>query len=204
MDDGERDRDDEATEITAALEASDRVTDASRFVPVVRERLEVVRRMVPTARVRITTRPRYETVEVPVGELSRDEVQVERVPVGRFVEAEPKPRMDGEDLVVPVLEERLVKRLWLREELRIRTRRVAASGIAERVTLRTDDVHVERTPIAADAITEDDEHERAPLPPSRSRPTRGGEPGEGEEGRAGRAISTQRTSNEHGTKENES
>jgi uncharacterized protein (TIGR02271 family) len=74
-------------------------------------------------------------------------VIVERVPVGRVVEAAPQVRSEGDTMVVPVLEEVLVveKRLMLKEEVRITLRRVAETS-QQRVTLRSEEVVVERDP----------------------------------------------------------
>ena len=71
-------------------------------------------------------------------EASREEVVVEHVPVGRVVGEREGPREDGDVLVVPVYEEQLVvvKRLVLREELRIRRERVAEKQIFEDTVLR--------------------------------------------------------------------
>ena len=47
---------------------------------------------------------------------------VDRVPIGSFVNEAPAIRQEGDTIIVPVFEERLVveKRLFLTEELRIR------------------------------------------------------------------------------------
>jgi uncharacterized protein (TIGR02271 family) len=113
-------------------------------VPVVEERLRVGRRVVETGRVRVTksVSEREEVVDEP---LVREEYDVERVPVGVFVDEPVGPRHEGETLVVPVLEEVLVveKRLLVREELRI-TRRQTEERRPQRVTLLSEEVSVER------------------------------------------------------------
>lgn len=57
--------------------------------------------------------------------LFREAVHVERVPIGRVVEAAPEVRREGDTMVLPVLEERLVvrKELVLVEEVRVRLAR---------------------------------------------------------------------------------
>ncbi|GEM_PF-2226544 len=70
-------------------------------------------------------RVRTEVEEIP-GRVEvdayREEVEVEHVPVGRFVSERQPPWQEGDVLVVPVYEEQLVvvKRLLLREQLRVR------------------------------------------------------------------------------------
>jgi uncharacterized protein (TIGR02271 family) len=81
---------------------------------------------------------------VPV---ARDEVDVERVPVGTFVDGPVEARVEGDTTVIPVLEEVLVvqRRLRLKEEIRITKRRVEGRA-TERVTLLSEEVEVERVP----------------------------------------------------------
>ena len=114
------------------------------IVPLVRETLHVERRVVDTDHVRVRT----VVEEVPVArseEVGRGEVDVERVPTDRPVDTAPAPYLDGDTLVVPIVEERLVveKRLFVVEELRIRRRTVTATvPITE--TLRRTRAVVER------------------------------------------------------------
>ena len=117
------------------------------IVPVIREEVQVDKRVVDTGRgVRI-----HKTVaELPCHideRLLRDEVEVSHVPVDRIVplDAAPATRYEGETLVVPILEEVLVveRRVRIKEELRItRTRR--EEHHAETVMLKSEQVSVER------------------------------------------------------------
>ena len=77
----------------------------------------------------------------------RETVEVERVPVGRPVEAVEPTRQEDGVTVIPVYEEVLVvqKQLVLREEVRLTTRREPLPG-PERVTLRSQRVEVDRLP----------------------------------------------------------
>lgn len=124
---------------------SSRTENAERVtVPVVEERLNVGTRVRETGRVRLSKR--VETHEEIVDEpLLREEVEVERVPVGRYVDAPPPVREDGATTVIPVLEEVLVveKRLLLKEELHV-TRRKTEARDPQRVQLRSEHVEVER------------------------------------------------------------
>src|SRR4051794_5027066 len=110
----------------------------------VEERLEVGKRAVERGRVVVGTRvdTREEVAEV---DLTREEVGVERVPVGRPVGAPPPVREEDGVLIVPVLEERLVvtTELVLVEEIRI-TRRSRTGHVREPVTLRSERAEVER------------------------------------------------------------
>src|SRR5919199_5690550 len=102
----------------------------------VEEQLKVGKREVE--RGRVVVRTRVETrEEVAETDLRQEEVEVERVPVGRVVEAPPPVREEGGVLIVPVLEERLVvtAELVLVEEIRI-TKRSRTEHLREPVALR--------------------------------------------------------------------
>jgi stress response protein YsnF len=81
-----------------------------------------------------------------VDEAVREErVSVERVPVHRLAEGTPGVRHEGDVMIVPVLEERLVveKRLFIVEELRI-TRQASTRSEPQELKLRREEVVVER------------------------------------------------------------
>lgn len=120
---------------------------AEFVVPVVHEQLQLGRRRVDTGRgVRIHKRvsERQHQFEAP---LQHDALEVKRVPVDRIVPLDqaPRPRQEGDTLIVPVVEEVLVleKRLRITEEVHI-TRHVRQHTHAGSVTLRAEQVAVER------------------------------------------------------------
>lgn len=118
------------------------------IVPLVEETVTVGRRKraTGTVHVRVSTAERAEDVAV---DLTEERVEVERVPIGRFVEDPPGIRSEGDTTIIPVLEERAVVtvRWFLREEVRVRT--VRHSRTEQRaVSLRTETAEVERTAIS--------------------------------------------------------
>ena len=117
-----------------------------QLIPLAEERLRVDKREVE--RGRVVVRKRVETrEELAEAVLHREELGVERVPLGVPVDAPPPVREDGDVLVVPVLEEQLVvrTRLVLKEELRV-TRRRRAETFREPVRLRAEVAEVVREP----------------------------------------------------------
>jgi uncharacterized protein (TIGR02271 family) len=117
-----------------------------QIIPLVQEELHVERRLVETDHVRVRTVVE-ETPILRTEDLDRGEIDIERVATERPVETVPAPYMDGDTLVVPVVEERLVveKRLFVVEELRIRQRTVTET-VSVTDTLRRTRAVIEREP----------------------------------------------------------
>jgi uncharacterized protein (TIGR02271 family) len=114
-------------------------------IPIVEEQVTVGKREVETGRVRVHTVVDEEQLNC-TELLERDIVEIERVPVGREVAQAPLPFEEGDVLVIPVIEERLVveKRLVVVEEVRIRRRQVSEES-AVPVTRRVMRAEIERT-----------------------------------------------------------
>lgn len=114
-------------------------------VPVVAEQLRIDKHAKETAQVVVHVEPqtRVQTVDVP---LVHEEVQIERVPINRQVDAPTPPRQEGDVTVVPVFEEILVvqKKLVLKEEIRI-SRRRSVQHDSRQVALRTEQARVLRS-----------------------------------------------------------
>ena len=110
------------------------------------EELSFDRERVETGRVRerVVTREHDETVEVP---LTRENVEIERVAVGREIDAIPPRRQEGDTTIVPVVEEVVVvqRKLVLKEELHLRHVRTTEQH-RETVTLRRQEAVIERLP----------------------------------------------------------
>ncbi|MFL6579319.1 MAG: YsnF/AvaK domain-containing protein [Burkholderiales bacterium] len=124
----------------------DEGNDAAITIPLASEEVELSKRAVQQAVVRIQTKVREEERIIET-RLLKDEVTVERVEMNRPIESPMEPRYEGEVLVIPVIEEVLVvsKQLVLKEELRI-TQRSVARPHAQAVLLRHEEATVEREP----------------------------------------------------------
>ena len=108
------------------------------------ETLSVTKRTVQGATVYVSTVTRE--IEQAVDErLDHEVVEVERVPVGRVVEAIPEIREEDGVTIVPVVEEVIVveRRLVLKEEVRITRRRVQSRHV-ETASLRRQEAVVAR------------------------------------------------------------
>lgn len=120
------------------------------MLPLVEEQLSVTKQRVLTGRVRIATQT--ETIDhLLPAELTREEVEVVRVPVDRRLDSVPDMTTEGDLTIIPVVEERLVvtRELYLREEIHVRriTRRDSVEIPAQ---TRRQSVQVERFPETLD------------------------------------------------------
>ncbi|MBF0305023.1 MAG: YsnF/AvaK domain-containing protein [Alphaproteobacteria bacterium] len=113
-------------------------------IPLAEERATVAKRTVTTGTVRVakTSERRERRIEEP---LRIEEVEVDRVAIGEWVDGPMPTRQEGDTTIVPVIEEVAIvqKRLRLVAEVRI-TRRVRFETFSQAVELRATDVAVER------------------------------------------------------------
>ena len=111
-----------------------------------REELEVTRLLVKGQTVRVSTRTTTHDQDVDEP-LTQETVQVERVVIGRAIEAAPPVRVEGDVTIIPVVEETLIveRRLILKEEIHMRRVRTIEHH-RETVTLRRQEAEVTRLP----------------------------------------------------------
>ncbi len=129
-------------------DVTDRLEQDREVIPLVEERAVILKRKKLTGgmRVRTVVRESEEVIDQP---LTTDEIEVERVPVDRWVEAPVPIRQEGETTIITLLEEVVVveKRLRATEEVRI-TRRRTTRQASQHVTLRREEAVVERLEVA--------------------------------------------------------
>lgn len=151
----------EASDLPSVLDAGSEAEIASRthreagreggVIPIVEEVARVEKRVVDKGTVRVSTTidEVTERVETP---LRQQSATAERVRVDRVVDAMPEPRLEGDTIVVPIVEERVVvtKQLVVTEEVRVKLDEVTTTDVQD-VPLRKERVHVDRIPSASDA-----------------------------------------------------
>ena len=95
--------------------------DDDLIIPLVEEQATVVKNIVETGRVQVSTHVE-EKVALIQEALRHEDVVVERVVIGETVETAPAIRQEGDTLIYPIVEEVLFveKRLVLKEEIHIR------------------------------------------------------------------------------------
>ncbi len=136
-------------------ESSSRPGPEETIVPIVQEELHIEKQKVETGRVRLTKTVQEREVLVHEPSMQED-IQIERVPVNRWLSEPASVRYEGDIMIIPVMEEVPVveKRLRLKEELRV-TKRQITTQRTEPVRLRTEEVHEERVPAQSQSVTSD-------------------------------------------------
>ena len=124
--------------------AHEQVVEQETVLPVMEEELDVSRRLVETGAVRVRKLVHEDVVDLN-GQHVHDYIETERVPIGRVVQGPQEVRLEGDTMIVPILEERVVvhKELVLVEEVHL-TRRREIRQLPEEVTLRRESAVVER------------------------------------------------------------
>jgi len=120
-----------------------RATDGE-VLPIVQEEAQFSKRTVETGRVSLrTVVDRHE--ETLQETLTRTDVDVSRVAIGRFVDLAPSVEERDGVTVVPIVEERLIveKRLFLVEEVHL-VRRTTLEPVSQTITLRSTRAVIER------------------------------------------------------------
>jgi uncharacterized protein (TIGR02271 family) len=117
--------------------------EPERRIPLVEERARIEKRVVERNRVRIRT-AMTESQQVLSDALRREQVDIRRVAVNQEVDAIPSVREQGDVVIIPIVEERvvLVKHLVLVEELHVQ-RKVVHEQVEVPVNLRSTEVFVE-------------------------------------------------------------
>ena len=118
-------------------------------LPVIQEELDISKRVVNSGAIRLRKIVHEEVVTVDEP-LEFEVTEVERVSIGLPVDAEVAVRYEGDVVIYPVVEERLVtrKQLVLVEEIRV-TRRTRPQTLPQQVTLRREEVVGERVDLGS-------------------------------------------------------
>ena len=147
-----------------ALDAAAATVDRETVIPVFEEELSVAKRVVETARVRVS-RVTHHHQQLVDELLQHEKVEVEHVPIDRPIEAMPSIRQEGDVTIIPVVEEvlKVERHLVLKEEVHIR-RIKQTQRYQESVTLRRQEAQVSRLPIEQPAVPEAGAQHNAPEP----------------------------------------
>lgn len=136
----------------------------AKVIPIVREEITVEKRRKETGltRIRKIVHETSQRIDEPV---TKETVEVKRVPVNRVVDKALPVRDENGTLIVPVYEEIAIveKRLLLKEELHIR-KRTEQSNQTEDILVRSEEAVVEHVDIPEHAEADEQaEHEDRPV-----------------------------------------
>jgi uncharacterized protein (TIGR02271 family) len=117
----------------------------SLVIPVIEETVTVDKQVVTTGKIRIEKQ--VEEVNEPVNiDLQHDEYTIKRVAINQYVDGEtPQVRYEGNNMIIPVVKEVVVKRLLLVEEVHI-IKDVVTTNEQINIPLRKETVTVNRIP----------------------------------------------------------
>lgn len=120
------------------------VDEKGLTINVIKEEVHVHKEIVEKGTVRITKKV-HETNETIKTSVNNEDVQVEKIPVNKYVDSYPEVRYEGETMIVPVVKEVAVieKKLLLVEEVHI-IRRTITSQEEQILPLRHEEIIVER------------------------------------------------------------
>jgi len=131
------------------------VDESATVIPVWQEEaiVQKIKRETGTVAIHKSVEKRSEVVDLP---LSAEEVEIERVPVNRMVEAPVPIRYEGDTMIISLLEEVLVveKRLLLREEVHVKKIHKEVHEPQE-VQLRREQVEIERNASLSGDLAQD-------------------------------------------------
>ena len=141
---------------SAAVEATAADTAGHTVIPVFEESLSVAKRVVETARVRVS-RVTHDHQQMVDELLQHEKVEVERIPIDRPVEAMPPVRQEGDVTIIPVVEEvvKIERHLVLKEEVHIR-RVKHTERYQDTITLRRQEAVISRHPLERPTVTADE------------------------------------------------
>src|SRR4051812_30831887 len=125
----------------------DSVPEINNFssIPVIKEEVEVEKKVIEKARVQLskTVDEETETLNLPV---MNEEVRIERIPINKIMDKAPEPvRYEDETMIIPVLREVAVieKKILLVEEIRVIKTKIHSETTQE-ISLRKENIKIER------------------------------------------------------------
>jgi stress response protein YsnF len=116
------------------------------LIPVVEEKVHIVKRIVDDDRIFIQKRSETDTVQIDES-LRTETVEIERIAKNTPLDHMPKVRIEGDTIVIPVVEEIIEtkKSLLLKEEIHVR-KKAEQKSESIRAEVRREVVDIERTP----------------------------------------------------------
>ena len=120
------------------------------IIPVIEEQLKIETKVIETGKIQITKhlKEHDEIINIP---LLHEEHLIEHATMNVFVDNMPSVRQEGDTMIIPVLKEVIVKRIFLVEEIRI-TKKTVQTNAQETITLKQEEVTINRVPVNANEL----------------------------------------------------
>ncbi|MGE5406129.1 MAG: DUF2382 domain-containing protein [Methanosarcina sp.] len=112
------------------------------IIPVIEEEIVIDKKIIEKGGIIIDKKIITQDVSIDAS-LKSEQLNIERVPLNQYVETRPEIRYEGETMIIPVLKEVYVKRLFLVEEIRIKKEELIQPH-TENVTLRKEEITISR------------------------------------------------------------
>src|SRR5215472_7462043 len=123
-------------------------------VPLYQEQASVTKRRFVTGRVKVS-RVTHQSEKLLIETLAQQRVKIDRIPIGKLINAVPKIREKGDAIIIPIVEEIPVveHRLVLMEEVWVRRIR-SKENHRQRVMLRCQEAVITRDPVEPPVASE--------------------------------------------------
>jgi uncharacterized protein (TIGR02271 family) len=128
--------------IEEAEAADNKMIQDEYIIPVIEEEIVIDKKIIEKGGIIIDKKIITQDVSIDAS-LKSDQLNIEHVPLNQFVDTRPEIRYEGETMIIPVLKEVYVKRLFLVEEIRIKKEEVLQPH-TENITLRKEEVTISR------------------------------------------------------------
>jgi uncharacterized protein (TIGR02271 family) len=116
--------------------------DQDFVIPVLKEEVVVDKETVERGGVIIEKKTETEEISLDMPLLS-EEIDIVRIPVNQYIDSYPETKNDGNELIVPVVKEVIIKKLLLVEEIHI-TKKQKAETRNQKVKIKKDKVIITR------------------------------------------------------------
>ncbi len=103
----------------------------SVIIPVINEEVSINKRIIETRKIRVSKKVNEATefVNIP---LVHEEIDVQRIPVNKYVDDRPEPvRYEGDTMIIPVLKEVSVVRIMVVEEIHVTKKTSTNTGFSK-------------------------------------------------------------------------
>jgi uncharacterized protein (TIGR02271 family) len=116
--------------------------DKDIVIPVLREEVEVDKRIVERGGVIIEKKTETEEISIDMPLLS-DEINIEKISINQYIDSYPETKQDDQEIIIPVVKEVIIKKLLLVEEIHITKNKTTVTK-NQKIKIKKDRVEITR------------------------------------------------------------